>query len=72
MRSAGSRISPKDSGNTRRPRTTAPFNEHSGTALLGTGQTRSAADDFKAVLAEAPNNDQARAGLKKVETLDNY
>jgi len=39
---------------------------------LATGQTRSAADDFKAVLAEAPNNDQARAGVKKIETLDNY
>jgi hypothetical protein len=43
-----------------------------GQLYLATGQTRSAADDFKAVLAEAPNNDQARAGVKKIETLDNY
>ena len=43
-----------------------------GQLYLATGQTRSAADDFKAVLAEAPNNDQARAGLKKIDTLDNY
>jgi hypothetical protein len=43
-----------------------------GQLYLATGQTRKAADDFKAVLAEAPNNDEARAGMKKVETLDNY
>jgi len=43
-----------------------------GQLYLATGQHKKAADDFKAVLAEAPNNDQARAGVKKIETLDNY
>ena len=43
-----------------------------GQLYLATGQTRRASEDFKAVLDEAPNNDQARAGLKKAETLDNY
>ena len=43
-----------------------------GQLYLATGQTRRASDDFKTVLAEAPDNDQARAGLKKTETLDNY
>ena len=43
-----------------------------GQLYLATGQTKRASDDFKAVLAEAPDNDQARAGLRKTETLDNY
>ena len=43
-----------------------------GQLYLATGQTRRASDDFKAVLAEAPDDDQARAGLKKAGTLDNY
>ncbi|MEA2909690.1 MAG: hypothetical protein QOJ15_1771 [Bradyrhizobium sp.] len=43
-----------------------------GQLYLATGQAKRASDDFKAVLAEAPDDDQARAGLKKTETLDNY
>jgi len=34
-----------------------------GQLYLATGQTRRASDDFKAVLAEAPDDDQAWAGL---------
>jgi hypothetical protein len=43
-----------------------------GQLYLATGQTRRASDDFKAVLAEAPDDDQARAGLKKTEALESY
>ena len=43
-----------------------------GQLYLATGQHKKAADDFKAVLAEAPDNESARNGLKKAGTADNY
>ena len=43
-----------------------------GQLYLVTGQHKKAADDFKAVLAEAPDNEAARAGLKKTGTAENY
>jgi hypothetical protein len=43
-----------------------------GQLYLATGQHKKAADDFKAVLAEAPDNDMARAGLRKTGTAENY
>jgi tetratricopeptide (TPR) repeat protein len=43
-----------------------------GQLYLATGQHKKAADDFKAVLAEAPDNDSARAGLRKAGTAENY
>jgi hypothetical protein len=43
-----------------------------GQLYLATGQHKKAADDFKAVLAEAPDNEAARAGLKKTGAAENY
>ncbi len=43
-----------------------------GQLYLATGQHKKAADDFRAVLAEAPDNESARAGLKKTGTAENY
>jgi tetratricopeptide (TPR) repeat protein len=43
-----------------------------GQLYLATGQRKKAADDFKAILAEAPDNETARAGLKKTGTPENY
>jgi tetratricopeptide (TPR) repeat protein len=43
-----------------------------GQLYLATGQHKKAADDFKAVLAEAPDNESARAGLRKTGTAENY
>jgi hypothetical protein len=43
-----------------------------GQLYLATAQLKRAADDFKTVLAEAPDNDAARAGLRKIGTLENY
>ena len=43
-----------------------------GQLYLATGQHKKAADDFKAVLAEAPDNESARAGLKKTGAAENY
>src|SRR3954447_13701882 len=43
-----------------------------GQLYVATGQHKKAADDFKAVLAEAPDNELARAGLKKTGTAENY
>ena len=43
-----------------------------GQLYQATGQTRRAVDDFKAVLTEAPNNEAARAGLRKAGTPDSY
>jgi tetratricopeptide (TPR) repeat protein len=43
-----------------------------GQLYLATSQHKKAADDFKAVLAEAPDNESARAGLKKTGTAENY
>jgi tetratricopeptide (TPR) repeat protein len=43
-----------------------------GQLYLATGQHKKAADDFKAVLAEAPDNESARAGLRKAGTAENY
>ena len=43
-----------------------------GQLYLATGQHKKAADDFKAVLAEAPDNEAARAGLRKTGTSENY
>ena len=43
-----------------------------GQLYLATAQLKKAVDDFKAVLAEAPDNESARAGLKKTGTVENY
>ena len=43
-----------------------------GQLYLATGQHKKAVDDFKAVLAEAPGNETARAGLKKAGASENY
>jgi len=43
-----------------------------GQLYLATGQHKKAADDFRAVLAEAPDNESARAGLKKTGAAENY
>jgi tetratricopeptide (TPR) repeat protein len=43
-----------------------------GQLYLATGQHKKAVDDFKEVLAEAPDNESARAGLKKAGTSENY
>jgi tetratricopeptide (TPR) repeat protein len=43
-----------------------------GQLYLATGQHKKAADDFKAVLAEAPDNESARAGLRKTGASENY
>jgi len=43
-----------------------------GQLFLATGQHKKAADDFKAVLAEAPDDEAARAGLKKAGASESY
>ncbi len=43
--------------------------EHSGTTLCGDGPNQAASADFKAVLAEAPEDDRPGA-VGKTETLD--
>ena len=43
-----------------------------GQLYIATGQLRRAADDFKAVLAESPNDDAAKAGLRRAGTPNGY
>jgi len=43
-----------------------------GQLYLATAQLKKAAGDFKAVLADAPDNESARAGLRKTGTAENY